>query len=176
MVSLMALSRTYEIDSSRSSWKLHVGDAEVGGELRELSGNLVFDSEDVNACSIHLWSAIAGNGDSSGTSNECGIRFVSWRFREIGYRDYWVPGALRIGDLAQVESLRLRGPSAEIADTHGSLRAAATAVAKIGTSRIPLAMDPMQQTRDHAPRAEAILCFQIELVCRMPAESKSVAA
>jgi polyisoprenoid-binding protein YceI len=186
-VLLMALLRTYEIDSSRSTWNLHVGGADVGGELRELSGTLVFDFEDVSACSIHLVSAISGiglentnvlkeNGHSFDTSNWCGIRFVSWRFREIGQRDYWVPGALRIGDLAKVESLRLRGPTPEIADANGSLRAAATAVAKIEASRIRLALDQMQQTIDPAPGAEATLCFQIELVRRMPAGSKRVAA
>jgi len=34
----------------------------------------------------------------------------------------------------------------------------------------------MQQTRDPVPGAEATLSFQIELVRRMPAESKTVAA
>ena len=182
----MALLRTYEIDSSRSTGKLRVGDTDVGGEFRELRGNLVFDLEDVSACSIHLFSAIARiglentnvrneNGDSSDTLDWRRIHFVSWRFREIGRRDYWVPGALRIGDLAKVESLRFRGPTPEIADAHGRLRAAATAVAKIEASRIRLALDA-QQAGDPAAGAEATLRFQIELVRRMPAESKRVAA
>jgi polyisoprenoid-binding protein YceI len=119
MVQLMTSSRIYEIDPSHTTWELHVDNTEipnVGAELREVNGSLVFNSEDVNACRIYLWTATTAIGlenkhvenvDYSHATSPWGIRFVSWRFREVGEREYWVPGALIIGGLTSVASLNV---------------------------------------------------------------------
>jgi len=163
MLGFMTSPRIYQIDPSRSTWRLHVGDTEirnVAGELRELNGNLVFNAEDASASRLDLWTATAAG-------RLWRIRFLSWRFREVGRREYWVPGALTIGDLTKVVSLRVRGPTPETTDAHGNLRAGATALT---------VLDPTQAVSDPAPGMLVTLRFEIELVRRMPAESKRVAA
>jgi len=187
-VSLMASSRRYEIDSSRSTWRLRVGDEvfpDVRGEISELNGYLTFDAEELSACRVDLGvaTAIIGleqistklraeNGDSSHTFNQRGVHFTSWRFREIGHREYWVPGALTIGHMSKLESLRLYGPTPEVTDANGNLRAGATAIAKIDISPIRLALQRTEQMTHMASTGEATLTVQIELVRRTPAEKQ----
>src|SRR5262245_9319970 len=124
-------SRLYEIDPDGSSWSVYSDNSETpenDNELRALYGNLIFNSEDANACRIRLWNTADAASLSNGhTSGRWRIRFISWRFRELNQRKYWVPGALTFCDLTTLASLRFSGPTSETVDGQGNLRAAATA-------------------------------------------------
>jgi hypothetical protein len=175
---------TYEIDASRSVWRLQAGDMDIpalAGEHCTIQGMYVFNSDDARASWIQLWSANGWEHHFSNApiekdgSQPPGIRFLSWRFREIGQQEYWVPGALTIGDLTMIASLHVTGPGQETADARGNFRADATATTKIDASRVLLAFDEAQETENLTPGAQVTLNFQIELVRRMPAERGSAA-
>ena len=174
----------YDIDCSRSTWRLCLDGVQPPDRayaLHELAGDFVFKPGDLDVCRIQLRTAIVARGAksevlkteaenvaNSSSNGARAIRFLSWRFREIGPRKYWVAGALTIGDLSTVASLRIDGPTPEISDRNGYVRAGAIAATRIEGSPIRLALDQSTYSKTSTPARLLTLTFQIELVRRLP--------
>jgi hypothetical protein len=175
----------YDIDRSRSTWRLCVdGKEALDYAARELAGDFTFNPAEATACRIQLHTAVTSRTaddrvpenqcENLGSSNSNGalkIRFLSWRFRELGRRKYWVAGALTLGDLTRVASLRIDGPSPEITDRNGHVRAGAAATVTIDESLDRLVLDYFKTSA-----TPLTLSFQIELVRRFPEKRKAAAA
>jgi polyisoprenoid-binding protein YceI len=138
---------SYDIDPAHSSAHFsvrHMMISNVKGEFTKLSGSVTFDSENPGASKVEAVIDVASlhtrdeqrdghlkSPDFFDVANFGEIRFESTSVKASGDGEHLVTGNLTIHGVTKEVTLKVEGPTPEVKDPWGNIRAGATATTKI---------------------------------------------
>ncbi len=172
----------YDIDATHSSAHFsvrHLMISNVKGEFTKVSGTVTFDPDNPKASKVeaiidvnslhtrdeqrdgHLKSA-----EFFDSAKFPEIKFVSTSVEPDGHDEYLVKGDMTIHGVAKEVALHVEGPTPEVKDPWGNLKAGAAATAKINRKDFGLTWNAALETGGVMIGEEVKLNLEVELTRR----------
>jgi polyisoprenoid-binding protein YceI len=175
-------SAIYDIDPAHSGAHFsvrHMMISNVKGEFSKLSGTVTFDLENptasqveatIDATSLHTRDEQRDghlkSPDFFDVAKFPEIRFVSRSVVSQGVGEFLVKGDLTIHGVTQGVTLRVEGPTAEMKDPWGNLRAGASAATKINRKDFGLNFNVPLESGGVLVGEEVSITLEVELIRR----------
>ncbi|HEX3747284.1 MAG TPA: YceI family protein [Bryobacteraceae bacterium] len=174
----------YTIDPAHSSAHFsvrHMMISNVKGEFTKLSGTVTFDRDNPAASQVEAIIEVASlhtrdeqrdahlkSPDFLDAEKFPDIRFVSKSVERNGHDEYQAKGDMTIHGVTHEVTLQVEGPTAEVKDPWGNIRAGATAMAKINRKDFGLVWNVALETGGVLVGEEVKINLEVELT-RHPA-------
>jgi polyisoprenoid-binding protein YceI len=175
-------SSVYDIDPAHSSAHFsvrHMMISNVKGEFTKVSGTVTFNPSNpaetrveatVDAASVHTRDEQRDthlkSADFFDVANFPEIRFVNRSVEPHGSGEYLVKGDLTIHGVTKGVTLRVEGPTPEVKDPWGNLRAGATATTKINRKDFGLNFNVPLESGGVLVGEEISITLEVELIRR----------
>ena len=172
----------YDIDPTHSSAHFsvrHLMISNVKGEFSKVTGTVTFDTDDPKASKVEATIDVASlhtrdeqrdghlkSPDFFDVANFPTITFVSKSVEPDGHDEYLVKGDLTIHGVTKEETLHVEGPTAEVKDPWGNLKAGAAATGKINRKDFGLTWNAAMETGGVVVGEEVKISLDVELTRR----------
>jgi polyisoprenoid-binding protein YceI len=177
----MSLS-IYDIDPAHSGAHFsvrHMMISNVKGEFSKVAGTVTFDPDNpaasqveatIDATSLHTRDEQRDghlkSPDFFDVAKFPEIRFVSRNVEAQGFGEFLVKGDLTIHGVSQGVTLRVEGPTAEMKDPWGNMRAGASATTKINRKDFGLNFNVPLESGGVLVGEEISITLEVELIRR----------
>ena len=172
----------YDIDPAHSSAHFsvrHMMISNVKGEFTKVSGTVTYDPDNPGASKVEATIDVASlhtrdeqrdghlkSPDFFDAANYPEIKFVSQSVERHGDGEYLVKGDMTIHGVTKEVTLRVEGPTAEMKDPWGNVKAGATATAKINRKDFGLVWNVALETGGVLVGEEVAISLEVELTRR----------
>ena len=175
-------SSIYDIDPAHTDAHFsvrHMMISNVKGEFKKISGTVTFNPDNpsesqveatIDAASLHTRDeqrdAHLKSADFFDVAKFPEIRFVSRSVESEGAGELLVKGDLTLHGVSQGVTLRVEGPTAEMKDPWGNMRAGAVATTKINREDFGLVWNVALETGGVLVGKEISITLEVELIRR----------
>jgi polyisoprenoid-binding protein YceI len=172
----------YDIDPTHSSAHFsvrHLMISNVKGEFTKVSGTITHDPDDPKASKLEAHIDVASlhtrdeqrdghlkSPDFLDVAKFPDITFVSKSVEPDGHDEYLVKGDMTIHGVTHEVTLQVEGPTPEVKDPWGNLKAGATATAKINRKDFGLTWNAAMETGGVVVGDEVKINLEVELTRR----------
>jgi polyisoprenoid-binding protein YceI len=172
----------YDIDPTHSSAHFsvrHLMISNVKGEFTKVTGTVTYDPDDPKTSKVDVTIDVASlhtrdeqrdahlkSPDFFDAAKFPEIRFVSTGVEPDGHDEYLVKGDLTIHGVTREETLQVEGPTPEVKDPWGNMKAGATATAKINRKDFGLTWNAALETGGVVVGDEVKISLEVELTRR----------
>ena len=172
----------YDIDPTHSSAHFsvrHLMISNVKGEFTKVSGTATYDPDDPKASKVEATIDVASlhtrdeqrdghlkSADFFDLANFPDIKFVSKSVEPDGHDEYLVKGDMTIHGVTHEVTLQVEGPTPEVKDPWGNLKAGATATTKINRKDFGLTWNASLETGGVLVGEEVKINLEVELTRR----------
>jgi polyisoprenoid-binding protein YceI len=172
----------YDIDPTHSSAHFsvrHLMISNVKGEFTKVSGTVTFDPDDPKASKVEATIDVASlhtrdeqrdghlkSAEFFDVANFPAIKFVSTSVVSDGHDEYVVKGDMTIHGVTREETLHVEGPTPEVKDPWGNLKAGAAATGKISRKDFGLTWNAALETGGVMIGDEIKINLEVELTRR----------
>jgi polyisoprenoid-binding protein YceI len=172
----------YDIDPTHSSAHFsvrHLMISNVKGEFTKVSGTVTFDAENPAASKVESTIDVASlhtrdeqrdghlkSAEFFDVANFPAIKFVSTSVEADGHDEYLVKGDMTIHGVTRQETLHVEGPTPEVKDPWGNLKAGAAATGKISRKDFGMTWNATLETGGVMIGDEIKINLEVELTRR----------
>jgi polyisoprenoid-binding protein YceI len=172
----------YDIDPTHSSAHFsvrHLMISNVKGEFTKVSGTVTYDPDDPKASKVEATIDVASlhtrddqrdghlkSADFFDAAQFPEIKFVSTSVEADGNHEYLVKGDMTIHGVTREVALHVEGPTAEVKDPWGNIKAGAAATAKINRKDFGLTWNAPLETGGVVVGEEIKISLEVELTRR----------
>lgn len=172
----------YDIDPTHSSAHFsvrHLMISNVKGEFTKVTGTVTYDRDDPKASKVDVTIDVASlhtrdeqrdghlkSPEFFDVANFPAIKFVSTSVEPDGHDEYVVKGDLTIHGVTREEALQVEGPTPEVKDPWGNVKAGAAATAKINRKDFGLTWNAPLETGGVMVGDEVKISLEVELTRR----------
>jgi polyisoprenoid-binding protein YceI len=172
----------YDIDSTHSSAHFsvrHLMISNVKGEFTKVTGTVTFDPDSPVASKVEATIDVSSlhtrdeqrdghlkSADFFDVANYPDIKFVSKSVASDGHNEYLVKGDMTIHGVTREVELQVEGPTPEVKDPWGNLKAGAAATTKINRKDFGLTWNAPLETGGVMVGEEVKINLEVELTRR----------